>query len=45
MMEPLDGGFEPNAEVDRMRWLTIEEALAALSYPIDRALLSAQELC
>ena len=45
MMEPLDGGFEPNAEVDRMRWLSVEEALTALSYPIDRALLSAQELC
>jgi len=31
--------------VDGLRWLTVDEALAVLSYPIDRALLSAQELC
>ena len=45
IMQPLEGRFAPNAEVDSLRWVTVDEALALLSYPIDRALLSAQELC
>ena len=45
VMRPLDGGFQPTLEVDRLRWVRIDEALSLLSYPIDRALLSAQELC
>ena len=43
-MRPLGGQFRPNAEVDAMRWLTVEEALASLSYPVDRALVTAQDL-
>jgi 8-oxo-dGTP diphosphatase len=44
VMRPLDGRFKPGDEVDQLRWLTIEEALALLTYPLDRALLAAQEL-
>jgi 8-oxo-dGTP pyrophosphatase MutT (NUDIX family) len=45
IMRPLEGRFLPNEEVDSLRWLTVDEAMAILSYPIDRALLSAQDLC
>ena len=45
VMAPVAGRFVPGDEVDGLRWLTVDEALAVLSYPIDRALLSAQELC
>ena len=45
IMRPVEGRFLPTDEVDSLRWLTVEEALTILSYPIDRALLSAQELC
>jgi len=45
VMRPVEGGFRPSEEVDAMRWLTVEEALGLLTYPIDRTLLSAQELC
>ncbi|HEX5144396.1 MAG TPA: NUDIX hydrolase [Mycobacterium sp.] len=31
--------FTPNHEVDRLRWLPIAEAMAALSYPHDRKVL------
>ena len=42
LMEPLDGtAFEPNDEVDEMRWLTLEEAVALLSYPHDAELVRA----
>ena len=44
IMRPLEGRFVPTGEVDSLRWLTVEEALAELTYPIDRALLAAQEL-
>jgi 8-oxo-dGTP pyrophosphatase MutT (NUDIX family) len=44
IMRPLGGRFQPGAEVDEMCWLTVEQALRLLTYPIDRALLSAQEL-
>ena len=42
LMEP-DGepAFEPNDEVDEMRWLPEEEAAAALSYPHDAELVRA----
>ena len=36
-----DLGFEPNDEVDQMRWATPEEAAQILSYAPDRELLSA----
>lgn len=45
VMEPLEGRFEPGEEVDALRWLTVDEALALLTYPIDRSLLSSQSLC
>ena len=45
VMHPLAGRFEPGDEVDGMRWLTVDEALVVLTYPIDRALLSRQDLC
>jgi 8-oxo-dGTP diphosphatase len=35
------GPFEPNDEVDVMRWMSTEEAAEALSYPRDRELLAA----
>jgi 8-oxo-dGTP diphosphatase len=38
------GGFTPTAEVDQLRWLTVEEAGALLTYGVDRALLASQEL-
>jgi len=44
IMRPLEGRFVPTAEVDLLRWLTVEEALQLLSYPADRALLAGQEL-
>ena len=39
MMEPLDGEFVPNQEVDEVRWLPAAEAAALLSYGHDRELL------
>jgi 8-oxo-dGTP diphosphatase len=44
LMQPMEGRFRPTDEVDVLRWLTVPEALDRLSYPVDRALLSAQEL-
>jgi 8-oxo-dGTP diphosphatase len=45
LMEPEeDPGFEPNDEVDEMRWLAPEDAVTVLSYPHDKELvLSAVE--
>ena len=42
VMRVLGGTFRPNAEVDRLRWLTVEEALEVLTYPGDRSLIAAQ---
>jgi 8-oxo-dGTP diphosphatase len=40
LMEPLDGSaFEPNDEVDEMRWLDLQAATALLSYPHDAELV------
>lgn len=39
LMEPTDGTFRPSAEVDELRWLTVDEALRVLTYERDRALL------
>lgn len=44
IMRPVDGRFRPTGEVDGLRWLTVAEALEQLTYPIDRALLQAQQL-
>lgn len=34
-----DGKFEPNSEVDQLRWLTPAQAAEELSYPMDRKIL------
>ena len=40
LMEPSgEAAFEPNDEVDDMRWLEAEEAVALLSYPRDAELV------
>jgi ADP-ribose pyrophosphatase YjhB (NUDIX family) len=35
LMEPTGGEFEPNDEVDELRWLTPAEAAELLTYPRD----------
>lgn len=35
-MEPVAGAFEPNGEVDELRWVSPDEALELLSYEGDR---------
>src|SRR5690242_15780196 len=42
LMDPVEGEFEPNDEVDQLRWLTPREAAALLTYPRDAEL--AQEV-
>lgn len=37
--EARSGGFEPNDEVDELRWLTPAEAVHQLSYPMDHKIL------
>jgi 8-oxo-dGTP pyrophosphatase MutT (NUDIX family) len=39
LMEPEGGTFVPNDEVDDVRWLPPDEAVALLSYPHDRELV------
>ena len=41
VMRPLGGQFEPHDEVDEVRWLRLDEADGALSYPRDREILQA----
>jgi 8-oxo-dGTP diphosphatase len=38
-MEPVEGSFAPNAEVDAIRWLPVGEAAGVLTYGHDRGLL------
>ncbi len=38
-MAPLAGTFEPNNEVDEVRWIPVEEANRSLTYARDRDLL------
>jgi len=38
-MRPVAGRFEPNAEVDEVRWRRLEEAARELTYDDDRRLL------
>jgi 8-oxo-dGTP diphosphatase len=40
VMEPVEGEFAPNDEVDDVRWLTPEEARSGRSYEADRALVA-----
>jgi 8-oxo-dGTP diphosphatase len=39
VMTVLDGRFDPNDEVDELRWLAVDRARALLSYERDRAVL------
>jgi 8-oxo-dGTP diphosphatase len=39
LMDPSGGQFEPNAEVDELRWLTPDDAAELLSYPHDAELV------
>ena len=41
LMQPVEGFFEPTAEVDELRWCSLADALALLSYSHDRDLLEA----
>ena len=41
LMQPQDGEFEPNDEVDELRWLLPPAAAELLSYPHDRDLVRA----
>jgi len=38
-MEPVDGAFTPNDEVDAVRWLSLDAARDALTYAHDRSVL------
>jgi 8-oxo-dGTP diphosphatase len=38
-MSPVGGEFEPNDEVDELRWATPDEARRTLSYDRDRGLV------
>jgi len=35
LMEPTDGAFSPNAEVDEIRWIAAEAAEVSLTFPHD----------
>ena len=39
LMEPIDGEFQPNDEVDEIRWVPIAEAREALTHGDDFALI------
>ena len=39
LMEPVSGEFQPDAEVDELRWVDPETAEQLLSYPHDRELV------
>jgi 8-oxo-dGTP diphosphatase len=43
LMVPLDGSFEPTAEVDAIEWLAPVEAASRLTYERDREVLRALE--
>jgi 8-oxo-dGTP diphosphatase len=42
-MAGAEGTFEPNAEVDEVRWLGLDEARDLITYEHDRALLGRLE--
>lgn len=44
LMEVVAGRFHTSSEVDELRWVTLDDALALLSYSRDRALLRSLEL-
>jgi 8-oxo-dGTP diphosphatase len=39
LMEPVEGSFSPNDEVDELRWLEVDPALDLLTYDRDRETL------
>jgi 8-oxo-dGTP pyrophosphatase MutT (NUDIX family) len=39
LMQPVDGAFEPTAEIDELRWPPLADAARLLSYSHDRDLL------
>jgi 8-oxo-dGTP diphosphatase len=41
LMRPLEGRFEPNDEVDELRWVPVERAAQLLDYAHDRELVAA----
>ncbi len=40
-MEPIDGSFEPNDEVDQVRWMSLDDAKPTLTYDHDLPVLAA----
>jgi len=40
-MEPIEGSFEPNKEIDQLRWLPLADALEALTHDHDRVVVEA----
>jgi 8-oxo-dGTP diphosphatase len=40
-MQPESGDFEPNHEVDEVRWLPVSRAAEVLSYPRDKVVVAA----
>jgi 8-oxo-dGTP diphosphatase len=40
LMEQVEGEFQPNDEVDEMRWMTPHEAVDSLTYERDRELVA-----
>jgi 8-oxo-dGTP diphosphatase len=38
-MEPLEGEFAPNSEIDELRWMPADEAARCLTYDHDRELV------
>ena len=40
LMQPMEGEFEANDEVDELRWMTLHEAVETLSYEHDRELVA-----
>jgi 8-oxo-dGTP diphosphatase len=41
LMRPVEGRFEPNDEVDELRWIALEDAADVLDYEGDRGLVAA----
>ena len=44
LMYPLGGSFRPSREVDALRFVSVDEAMALLTYELDRALLRSADL-
>jgi len=44
LMHPLGGAFVPSHEVDALRFVPLEQAMALLSYELDRELLGGADL-